>query len=213
MTHSMLQPYYPVLWWSWVLKLWTWSFWDAEAEILPGNRGPLALKKIHILGCLNQQKSKKYSNIIWVFPKNWGIPKGMVYNGSNPIKMDDLGGKFSSYFWKPSICKKMVQLKWFWSQAADIIWSLPRRQSRLAGPTSPPSAAQDHASGKETTHRTEARHSRHGAGKHCCAAPRRNWPVRTNITDTDTTEIANKCHCCSPRLTSLRLNGLNDTFF
>ncbi len=105
----MLHPYYPVLWWSWVLKLWTWSFWDAEAEILPGNRGPLALKKIHILGCLNQQKSKKYSNIIWVFPKNWGIPKGMVYNGSNPIKMDDLGGKFSPYFWKPSICKKMVE--------------------------------------------------------------------------------------------------------
>ena len=25
-------------------------------------------------------------------PKNSGIPKWMVYNGSNPIKMDDLGG-------------------------------------------------------------------------------------------------------------------------
>ena len=28
---------------------------------------------------------------IWVFRKNSGIPKWMVYNG-NPIKMDDLGG-------------------------------------------------------------------------------------------------------------------------
>ena len=27
---------------------------------------------------------------IWMFPKNMGTPKWMVYNGSNPIKMDDL---------------------------------------------------------------------------------------------------------------------------
>ena len=32
-------------------------------------------------------------SLIWVFQKNrGGPPKWMVYNGSNPIKMDDLGG-------------------------------------------------------------------------------------------------------------------------
>ena len=30
--------------------------------------------------------------------KNWGTPKWMVYNGSNPMKMDDLGGFQTSIF-------------------------------------------------------------------------------------------------------------------
>ena len=34
--------------------------------------------------------------LVWVFPKNRGTPKWMVYNGKpeNPIKMDDLGVPF-----------------------------------------------------------------------------------------------------------------------
>lgn len=35
---------------------------------------------------------------------------------------------------------------------------------------------------------------------------------RVWTTDTDRTEIANKCHCCSPRWTSLHLEDLTDTF-
>ena len=31
--------------------------------------------------------------------KNRGTPKWMVYKGSNPIKMDDLGGFYHPYFW------------------------------------------------------------------------------------------------------------------
>ena len=34
--------------------------------------------------------------LVWVFPKNRGTPKWMVYTGKpeNPIKMDDLGVPF-----------------------------------------------------------------------------------------------------------------------
>ena len=41
---------------------------------------------------LVQRNCRKLSKIKkWVFPKNGGTPKWMVYN-ENPIKMDDLGG-------------------------------------------------------------------------------------------------------------------------
>ena len=42
------------------------------------------------LGCWVEDGSVIRVVDIWVFPKNRGTPKWMVYNG-NPIKMDDLG--------------------------------------------------------------------------------------------------------------------------
>lgn len=99
------------------------------------------------------------------------------------------------------------QLKTISGRAADVrTW---RIWQSLA---SPPSTAQDQGSGKETTRRTEARHSRHRCRRSSAwNAPRK----KLSLNHRPQTEllIANKCHCCSPRWTSLHLEDLNDTFF
>ena len=82
--------------------------------------------------------------------KNWGTPKWMVYNGTIPIKMDDLGGKPTNKKETPIFSQRdIVAISWKFRGMDSWGWNLKLIRLALRSNPSDMQSICNHTDGKE----------------------------------------------------------------